>query len=533
MTKQKILFYAGLAVFMAFVVYRGIVMLPKTVILAKEFSTSTVGLNVATESSTIDLKNGDAYVLTASIVKKQIGNTEVKMLAYNGSVPGPLFRVPQGAQVSLTLNNQTDVPTTLHPHGVRVENANDGAAPVTQKEIAPGESFTYQLKFSDAGMYWYHPHVREDYAQELGLYGGFLVTPTNPQYWNVVNREVPLFLDDVLISDNQITPFDQSIVNYTLMGRYGNTMLVNGQTNYSLSVQRGEVVRFYITNSANTRTLNLAIPGARIKQVGGDSGAYERDEFVNDLTISPSERVIVEVLFDQTGSFVMENKTPNKTYQFGKIEVTNTAVARSFASTFAVTRSYTETITSIDPFRPFFATLFDKKINLSVDLLGKMQAMMSAGGMKAMEGMDGVGKMTMGPETSEDGIEWDDINPIMNVLSTKANVDWQIIDQATGKKNEDIAWSFKVGDKIKVRIFNDPESIHPMQHPIHFHGQRFLVLNRNGVDQTNLVWKDTVLVPSGQYIDILLDISNSGKWMAHCHIAEHLEDGMMFNFNVQ
>ena len=71
-----------------------------------------------------------------------------------------------------------------------------------------------------------------------------------------------------------------------------------------------------------------------------------------------------------------------------------------------------------------------------------------------------------------------------------------------------------------------------MQHPVHFHGQQFLVLDRNGISQTNLVWKDTVLVPAGQYVDILLNVTNPGDWMAHCHIAEHLESGMMFGFKV-
>ena len=72
-----------------------------------------------------------------------------------------------------------------------------------------------------------------------------------------------------------------------------------------------------------------------------------------------------------------------------------------------------------------------------------------------------------------------------------------------------------------------------MQHPIHFHGQRFLVVARDGVLQTNLVWKDTVLVRSGEIVDIVLDASNPGVWMAHCHIAEHLEAGMMFGFKVE
>jgi FtsP/CotA-like multicopper oxidase with cupredoxin domain len=96
----------------------------------------------------------------------------------------------------------------------------------------------------------------------------------------------------------------------------------------------------------------------------------------------------------------------------------------------------------------------------------------------------------------------------------------------------DINWMFKKNQPVKIRIYNDPNSPHPMQHPIHFHGQQFLVLSINDVKQTNLVWKDTVLIPAGDTIEILLNPTNPGMWMAHCHIAEHLSDGMMFNFNV-
>lgn len=122
---------------------------------------------------------------------------------------------------------------------------------------------------------------------------------------------------------------------------------------------------------------------------------------------------------------------------------------------------------------------------------------------------------------------------MMNQMSDKKNVTWKIIDTQTKQENMDINWKFKQGDKIKIHIFNDPKSVHPMQHPIHFHGQRFLVLNTDGKKNDNLVWKDTVLIPSGDSVDILLDASNLGNWMAHCHISEHLESGMMINFSVQ
>ena len=75
---------------------------------------------------------------------------------------------------------------------------------------------------------------------------------------------------------------------------------------------------------------------------------------------------------------------------------------------------------------------------------------------------------------------------------------------------------------------------HPMQHPFHVHGAgRFLILSRDGAVDPNLVWKDTVLVRTGETVDILLDLTNVGRWMAHCHIAEHHESGMMFSFEVE
>jgi FtsP/CotA-like multicopper oxidase with cupredoxin domain len=90
-----------------------------------------------------------------------------------------------------------------------------------------------------------------------------------------------------------------------------------------------------------------------------------------------------------------------------------------------------------------------------------------------------------------------------------------------------------VGDRIKIRLVNELESDHPMHHPFHIHGAgRFLILARDAKADDNLVWKDTVLVPAGQTVDIVLDVTNPGRWMAHCHIAEHIESGMMFSFDV-
>jgi FtsP/CotA-like multicopper oxidase with cupredoxin domain len=112
-------------------------------------------------------------------------------------------------------------------------------------------------------------------------------------------------------------------------------------------------------------------------------------------------------------------------------------------------------------------------------------------------------------------------------------VRWILRDRASGKENMDIEWRFRVGDVARLRLTNDRHTLHPMAHPIHIHGQRFVVLAVDGVPNTNLVWKDTFLLPAGTTADILLEVSNPGRWMLHCHIAEHLEADMHMVFTVE
>ena len=453
------------------------------------------------------------------------------MLGYNGSIPGPLIRVPKGAEITLNFTNKIDVPTTIHSHGVRLANAFDGVPDVTQKPLQPGDSFTYKIKFPDEGMYWYHPHIREDYAQELGLYGNYLVTPEDPNYWSPVNQEWVGFLDDISLQNGQAT-FDPKKADHTLMGRFGNIMLVNGETNYLWNAKQGEVVRMYFTNAANTRPFNIRIPGVKMKLVGGDNGKYEREEWKESILLGPSERAIVEVLFEKSGQYTLEHQTPQKTYPLATITVSEDKADISYAREFNTLRENKDVIASIDPFRSDFTKALDKNIRLSINMKSPGGMGGSMQGSHTMHGGNMMGNSQMGMGEVQK-IEWEDDMAMMNSNSTVDTLTWQIIDENTQKVNEDIDWKFTVGDKVKVKIFNDPKSMHPMQHPIHFHGQRFLVLSTNGVQSTNLVWKDTALIQTGDTVEILVDMSNPGEWMAHCHISEHLEAGMMFGFTVK
>ena len=189
----------------------------------EHFSADPTGLANAVTTQIVDLADGDSFDLVAAPVRKQIGNADLRLLAYNGSVPGPTLRVQQGATVSITFTNQTDLANTVHWHGLRLENRFDGTHE-TQAPVPVGGSFAYRITFPDPGVYWYHPHIREDYGQELGLYGNIIVVPAEPDYWPPANREVALTLDDILIEDGQVAPFRRSEPTYAAMGRYGNVL---------------------------------------------------------------------------------------------------------------------------------------------------------------------------------------------------------------------------------------------------------------------------------------------------------------------
>lgn len=501
----------------------------KTTPQTGEFSTTVQQATATKPQEVITLKNGDSYNLTASIVKKTINGSEVKMLAYNGSIPGPLIKIPQDAQITLKFTNNTDVDSTIHSHGLRVDNKFDGVPDITQDPVKPGQSFTYTLKFPDVGMFWYHPHIREDYAQELGLYGNFLVTPNTPDYWAEVDREEALFLDDILIENGQIAAFDRGQVDHTLMGRFGNTMLINGDENYKLSVKQGERVRFYLTNAANSRVFNFAIPNTRMKLVGSDNGKYEREEWVDAVTIGPSERQIVEIWFDRDGGYQIQNKTPEKTYTLGTIAVTQAPVTTSYLT---VPRTNQDVIDAIAPLRPLFDKPADKELKLTL-LMGSGNSTSNTNSMGGH--MMGNGQQMQNQQMAmgtPEKIEWEDDMGMMNAQSTKDTLKWKLVDQATNKENMNIDWQFKKGDVVKVKVFNDDKSMHPMQHPIHIHGQKFLVLSTNGQRNQNLVWKDTTLIQTGDTVELLVQMDNPGDWVIHCHIPEHMEAGMMSEFKV-
>jgi len=496
------------------------------------FSTDTAGLAPVSRPGVIRLADGDLFGLSIGPVRKDVSaadlgeagsGAQLRMLAYNGSIPGPTLRVPQGAEITVDVRNDGDVETTVHWHGLRLENRYDGVPHETQAPIPVGGGYRCHVQFPDAGFYWYHPHLREDFAQEMGLYGTIVVEPTDPSFWPSVDRELTLTLDDLLVEEGHIAAFHRSGPNFTAMGRFGNLLLINGEPVFAGTATVGEVVRLCLVNTANTRLFDVALGGARMKLVGGDSGRYERETFVDHVLLAPSERAVVDVLFEAAGDVRLEHRTPDRVYDLGRFIVSPGIDGGGVAA-----RSYGELRT--DP------ELTEQRRRIQHDLVrdpDKVLAFVSKMSMSMDDmPMDDMPMDDMPPDHG-DGLEWEDLMPEMNRASDPSNMVWQLVDQETGAVNSAIDWTFTVGDRVKIRLVNDKDQDHPMHHPFHIHGAgRFLVLARDGEPEANLVWKDTVLLGSGQTVDILLDVSNPGLWMAHCHIAEHTESGMMFSFTV-
>jgi FtsP/CotA-like multicopper oxidase with cupredoxin domain len=441
-----------------------------------------------------------------------------------------------------------------------------------------GGEFTYRIQFPDAGLYWYHPHIREDYSQELGLYANILVDPSVPGYWPPADRDLILTVDDLLVEDGKVAPFSPTETSYAAMGRFGNVFLTSGEPDLRLTARVGEVVRLWLTNTANTRVFNLTVPGARMKQVGGDSGRVEHEELVESVVLAPSERAVVDVLVERPGELHLEHHTPDRTYRLATLTVTEDPVASPAAGEFEVLRQAPELEAEREQLDRWLAAAPDKVLALVAQMDDPAAMPAGAGpvtyacpmhpevtsqepgrcpkcGMKLLaaasvpeplaaadaagmeehaagHGHHGGGDEGHGHGTA-DGIEWEDDMVEVNRLTTTATMHWKFLDRTSGVDSPAIDWHFTVGDRVKIRLVNEMDSDHPMHHPFHLHGAgRFLVLSRDEVPEPNLVWKDTVLVRTGQVVDILFDVSNPGLWMAHCHIAEHMQSGMMFSFNV-
>jgi len=298
----------------------------------------------------------------------------------------------------------------------------------------------------------------------------------------------------------------------------------------------------YLTNTANTRVFKVALPGAQIKLVGGDSGHVEHELFVDDVVLAPSERVVIDVLFNQPGELAMEHRTPERTYRLAAIRVGQEQAEPSLTEQFGVARTNPDMVGERERIAAYFNAEPDKTLGFLAEMdMGAPQGdgpaiyscpmhpeivreepghcpecgmkLVAEGGGHEHGQQHGHDPHEHGDHEHHDqahgghhhaaagGIEWEDDMVEINRLTTPSNMRWKLIDKETGAENAAIDWRFGVGDQLKLRLLNEMAGDHPMHHPFHVHGAgRFMVLSRDGNIEPNLVWKDAVLVRAGETV---------------------------------
>jgi FtsP/CotA-like multicopper oxidase with cupredoxin domain len=392
-----------------------------------------------------------------------------RVWGFNGQIPGPTIEARVGDVLELHLTNNLPEPTTIHWHGLRVPAAMDGTDMV-QNPIQPGDTFVYRFRLPDAGTFWYHPHSNETVQLERGLYGALIVRGPNEP---TLDAERVLVLDDVKLDrKGQIKPLGGLIERHD--GRQGGTRLVNGKSEPELTMAAGQIERWRIINAASARYVRLSIGGRPFTILGTDGGLIEAPITVNEVLLTPADRVDIAV-----GPF-----TEGETIAVEALKYDRMTVTRAKNETFATVR-----VGAAAPSRAAIPTS-----------LRRIEPLVS------------------GP-----------VSPTREVhLGFKPSLRHGV-DFVVNKERHHRDKPVKIGDLQVWDVINDTM----MDHPFHLHGFFFQVLDENGKPPAFRSWEDTVNIPpKGRLRIAWMPDEREGEWMYHCHILEHHASGMMAHFEV-
>lgn len=412
---------------------------------------------------------------------------ETVIWSYNEQVPGPEIRIRQGDRLTFTVTNRLGEVTTVHSHGIRLPHAMDGVPHVTQKPIAPGETFTYEFDVPDAGTYWYHPHTNSAEQIERGLAGPLIV---EERVAIEVDRDVTWMLDDWRLSaDASIAGGFGNAMDAGMAGRLGNTVTINGKVPETFDVRAGERIRLRLINTANARIFGLDFGTLRPRVIAYDGQPVAPHEPHSGLVIlGPAMRI--DIIIDMVGEPnqsvpIIDRFYPSQAYRLVNVVYLNKPQLRAVPLTSSI-----QLPANTMP-EPDMENAERHVVEFGGGMMGGMSGGMMGGGM--MGRMRNGGKMW-----TINGVAFE--GPVMEPLVTLAQGRSHIM-----TLRNKTAWF----------------------HPIHLHGHSFRVIARNGKTTRYREWQDTVLISPRESVDIAFVADNPGDWMFHCHIAEHLASGMM------
>lgn len=392
---------------------------------------------------------------------------------YDGITPGPFIDVKVGDKLIVHFKNSLPEPTTIHWHGIRLPAAMDGTLAM-QSPIPPGGTFDYEFTLKDAGLYWFHPHVRSDIQVQKGLYGALRVRGANEPAADV---ERVLVLDDIKLDKaGKLSEYLDD--NSRMMGREGNTLLVNGVTNGRVAIDPGALVRLRIVNVANGRFFNLRIPGHTFRVIGTDGGLVPKPYDVETLLMSPGERADVMLVanVEPGGELPLITEPYERGHESGTRAPAEVMRFKAAAGAKMAPKELPSAFPAIE-------RLPDGPVDFPIRLNEKI--------------IDGEMMFTIN----------DAVHPNIPVITVKN------------------------GDVRVLEVKNESD----MDHPFHLHGFFFQVLARNGaaLPPDALANKDTIIIPAKASYKLVARFDEPGAWMYHCHILEHGEHGMMGELRVE
>lgn len=409
-----------------------------------------------------------------------------KVWTFNGQVPGKPLRVVHGESLSIKLTNRLDVPTSVHWHGIRLPNAMDGVAGLTQPAVEPGESFEYTFTPPDAGTYWYHSHVNAYEQVGRGLYGPLIIEEKNPPQ---VDRDLVWMIDDWRLRD------DASIIedfgsghDKSHAGRIGNVPTVNGRFRDVVPVRSGERVRLRLINASNARNFALAFTGLSPQIIAVDGQPITPYHTTEPVVIGAAGRI--DMILDLSG----------------KPGTSTTVVDSFYRQPFDLTRFVYDSGTPLRESTPSWPVVLANNNLLEPDLKNALTktVVIAGGAMGGLRRANLDGQWMELREIAERGYVWALNNVVGNKLDMPPLID------------------VKQGTSVRLHIENRTAFPHPM----HLHGHHMKLLSKNGEVLSHARWVDSPLLLPEERIELAFVADNLGDWLFHCHALEHHAAGL-------
>ncbi len=438
------------------------------------------------------LAAGAAQAITASSGRQVLldeGGPSAEIWCYDGSAPGPLLSVAQGEELAVRLENALEQPTTIHWHGIRIDNAMDGVAHMTQPAVKPGEGFDYRFTPPDAGTYWYHPHTGQSWEQlARGLYGLLIVEEREPPD---VDRDLLFQADDWRLTEEGLLDL-ASLGNrhdFFHAGRLGNVLTINGKPYERYPLRSGERIRLRLVSTANARVLHFRLPGERAWLMALDGQPIPPEPLIGDITLAPGQRA--DVILDVTQEPGSETAIQ---------EVTNQPLdCASFLTSGEAALAL----------RPPPAPLPDNPLAPLGAEPRQIDLIMEGGARRFLEEASYKGALLSGRDLAlEHGQFWA-FNGIAGMAAEP------FLRAALGE-----TWAIRMVNKTA------------WPHVMHLHGHHMREIARSDGPPQSQAWRDSVLMQPDTEVTVAFVADNPGKWMLHCHMLEHQAAGMQTWFEV-